>query len=396
MAAAPASDDVDGDGGEAAAAHSGPGQGRRKRRVLEADDGDDGSERAAAVSPAAVSPSSPRPRRYHLRPSSVSSAPSGRLQAVDAVLQRLRRQREGQGQRDWLSAAAASGAAEHDAAEREPLSAGSDDTGGSALSPPPARRQSERGGGSSGGQRGRRREEGEDSGAEEAGAADDADWIVAEDDELEGDDAAISRMRLRHEQEMDEDEDEAGGAAPTALAPSTASASFARAAPSLSSALFSSRSGRLPLSAEDGFRYWSLYLTAALVDGQVSAWLQSVGSTRRVVSSAVKAVEESFGYQRTAWVKSSVWEQQSRRAFLSQLDSLPYASSARLTAGDAAVDRETGLPLSPLSASCAACGQHRPSHRLRLYGIAYQPEQLQHPFDTARIFPGQRQRSGRR
>ena len=207
---------------------------------------------------------------------------------------------------------------------------------------------------------------------------------------------AEGHMALHHalqmEQEglgVDEDEDV------LLLHSSATSASSPRSAAVLSSSLFaSSLALTLPLDVSSAFRFYSLYHSAVLVDGGVSGWVRSLPSTRRLMAAAQQKVEETFLTQMRQWVQSQVWEQAGRAlTFLSQLDRLPYATSTRRPPTADLIDPDTGRPTraEQQPPTCQACGKpHQLTHIIQLYGVPYVAEQLEHPFDSDRLFSSHR------
>ena len=221
---------------------------------------------------------------------------------------------------------------------------------------------------------------------EEEGAEEDADAaFIAASDEDEEEAEAVSHLQLRHRMrmqdeglEVEEEEEVRGMRGEEAAVVSTV----------LSSQLFDALSSfSLPLSLASAFRVYALQLTAVLVDAEVSRWLESLPSTARLMTAVRQKVEETFDSQRRQWVRSQLWEQGGRGAtFLAALDRLPYASSSRTSSADL-IDPDTGHRRP--APQCQACGRaHDLTHTVHLYGVPYDVEALQPPFDEERIFTG--------
>ena len=341
-------------------------------------------------SSSASASSSSSSARYVLRSPTSKGA---RLSQVDAVLDRLKRQRRREEGRAWIDSRqrsdngvgdGAEGAENWPEEEQEQQEVEEEEEEEAAIN------------------RKRARPERSAAAAERAvdeddiGDDDDAAFIVGDDEEAEAEgegeggeaeadsDGAIGHMRLLHRMQMEqeglrEDDDDPGG--------NGDEGSHSHSLPS-SSPLFASLSLSLPLDLPSALRVYALYLSAVLVDAEVSGWAMSLPSIDRLLNAAAQKVEESFVQQRTLWVRSQLWEQAGRaESFLRPLDRLPYATSTRAQPADA-MDPQTGVRLA--QSPCAACGRaHELTHTVRLFGVPYDEQQLQHPFEPQDIFSGQ-------
>ena len=227
-------------------------------------------------------------------------------------------------------------------------------------------------------------------GAGGEGGSDEAEAELS-DAEAAGDER-IEHMRLHNQLQAGSDDDDGDV---TAAADSGEQRGAAHTASSPLAALFShsSRAAFGPVQSLDvAFHYWAQYLASVLLDEQASATVLASASARWLVDKAVKVVEEQFESRLTNWVTSALWLQTPRERFYQAVTQLPYITSRRLNAYDAAadgMDEAQHIDVEALGSGsvCDTCrGQHQATHYVEIFGVPYDFQQLAHPFDTDKIF----------